>query len=265
MKKTWPQTGISPAIIVSSKTAFTLIELLVVIAIIAILAALLMPALSTAKARAHITACSSNQRQLQLAWLTYVSDFDERMPPNSWNHLGGIQAGGTLDSWVVGNAGHPDPTNIQHGVLFPYAKGLGVYRCPADKSLTHTGNLPRWRSYALGNYIGGYDVLDASGRYKTRTSQVRNPAQVFTFIDEHERSIDDGALAMRSPPETVWLNIPSSRHLRGLVLTFLAGHVERWKWKTGEIPFRGQAVGALPNELEDLRRLQAALPEPQFF
>lgn len=246
----------------ASNRAFTLIELLVVIAIIVILAALLLPALSTAKERARISACTNNQHQLQLAWLNYVSDHNELMPPNNWNHLGGTAAGGTLDSWVIGNAGDPNPTNIQHGSLFSYSKSVGIHRCPSDRSHTHTGNGLRLRSYALCNYIGGYDVLDNSRRYKTRTCQVGSSSKVFTFLDEHEKSIDDGALGMRSPPETVWLNIPSSRHLRGLVIAFMDGHVERWKWKAGEMPFRGQAVSALPNEVDDLKRLQAALPDP---
>jgi prepilin-type N-terminal cleavage/methylation domain-containing protein len=100
-------------------SGFTLIELLVVIAIIAILAALLLPALAKGKAAGQSACCRSNLRQLQTAYLMYVDQNGDRLPPNQCRAVPGDREN-LPGSWVVGNAQRDtNATNIQAGVLFP--------------------------------------------------------------------------------------------------------------------------------------------------
>jgi prepilin-type N-terminal cleavage/methylation domain-containing protein/prepilin-type processing-associated H-X9-DG protein len=74
------QSKLSKPMKAQTRQAFTLIELLVVIAIIAILAAMLLPALSKAKARAHTAICSSNNKNWGYALQMYMDDNKDCLP-----------------------------------------------------------------------------------------------------------------------------------------------------------------------------------------
>ena len=70
------------------KKGFTLIELLVVIVIIAILAALLLPALDKARARARMTVCMNNLKQLGISLLIYAQDWGGWFPYHAFDDDG---------------------------------------------------------------------------------------------------------------------------------------------------------------------------------
>ena len=236
----------SPNVIPSRRVSgfsagFTLIELLVVIAIIAILAAMLLPALSKAKLKAHGALCTSNTRQLTLAWIMYQGDEQEKfMTIGSWidptDGLDfGIHTSNTNGAVLVGAT----------SLMSPYIKSPGVYKCPGDKVNAKNGE--RVRSYSMmqsltggGNPSGATtgQFFNANGHnyftaFKSGDLKSPGPSSTLVFLDEHGDGINDAVFAMKygkAQGSEEWQDLPASYHNRVTIFSFADGHSESKKW-----------------------------------
>lgn len=145
----------------SKRSAFTLIELLVVIAIIAILAAILFPVFAQAREKARQASCTSNLKQITLAILMYIQDYDEVFVPGGMaNNDGGTTAPGSANGQPnlmfynaitqYGDApytncwGWPcigvDGSGTYAARVYPYIKNFQVFTCPSANNSSINGN-----------------------------------------------------------------------------------------------------------------------------
>lgn len=163
----------------ASLRGFTLIELLVVIAIIAILAAILFPVFAKARENARRTSCLSNTKQIGLAMMQYVQDYDETYPYAPWG--GGWQYG----AMNCGGGGKQNTPALGF-LLEPYTKSAALWRCPSDSFnrgpvVTANMTIPSGIYYPYQNASYGYNVMSLGGSCGGNTismASVQSPAQL---------------------------------------------------------------------------------------
>jgi len=156
------------------RAAFTLIELLVVIAIIAILAAMLLPALNSAKQNALRTRCVNNLRQTGIANAMYVGDFSDNLP------YGYVLSGFAPDAI-------PDAPTTLCFTNFTGTLGLKstnaiaqFFCCPAASAQLALGQFPR--TYAANANIPWYQ--SANGTFTlTKSTSVKHSTDTLLVID----------------------------------------------------------------------------------
>jgi prepilin-type N-terminal cleavage/methylation domain-containing protein/prepilin-type processing-associated H-X9-DG protein len=266
---------------------FTLIELLVVIAIIAILMAILMPSLNRAREQGKRASCLSNLKQLQLAWIAYAGDNDDKIVNGeAYNGTAGtcpVPSGGIHDRekwWTGADCAGDYMTGgkllkavqlqaIRAGALYPFVPADKLYACP-------TGVRGEMRTYSVVDSMNG---LRRAGTYtgnvgtrvgrtvlwvkKTTEISLPGPAARLVFLDEGRVTPDSYATNYNTG---AWWDPPHVRHADGTNVSFVDGHSDYWKWDSKETIEIGKMANPRHNYVPqsdeakaDLQKIQKAI------
>jgi len=217
------------------KRAYTLIEILVVVALLAVVIALLLPVLTTARARAHTTQCSTQLSQLGHSMQLYSADYDGSVPPI------------TIAEFVDHHASSPVRW---YELLQPYLSKSSFPACPdvqVPAAMQGFGNSPGVSGYAYNGWLGSKVKLNSQDAkqheyYAGVSDSVLNfSALTITIIEARA-----GIIARRSPDTGkelfgMWFDNFTAeiaaqpegarRHNKGASYLFADGHV---KWLTPE-------------------------------
>ena len=156
------------------KQAFTLIELLVVICIIAILAAMLLPALQSARDSASTATCVNNLMQFSKAYQMYATTYNDFVPAKTAPFYSGGGSGCAWENALIDVMGQAGSNSFRQS-----------FYCEADASLDDSAATGNKKSYSLNNLQDAVHpyipyTLDTNGKLKDLTGKYKG----FWYVSE---------------------------------------------------------------------------------
>ena len=233
------------------RQAFTLIELLVVISIIALLMAILMPALSSAKAQGRAVVCRSNIRQFVLANIGYATENNDDMvlaAKDIWTT--------NLHRWHGVRETTDDPFDVLRSDLVDYLGDGKVKQCPQMVRFRHGD--PGDLDFEDGGGGYGYNMTYLGSRAwqnytianctrPTRMTEVRSPGVTLMFADTAMTKLDGGQpyyleYSFAEPPFTVSGGQPDTSFYMSPSIHFRHRDRANVGWTDGHVDARAMAA-----------------------